>query len=264
MSGWISLNRKILKHDIFKFSKDYSRLEAWLWLLFRANFIDKDVCIGNEIYKLKRGQMNISQLKTRLLFGWSNTRLSNFLKLLKNTGSIDYETNSKMTIITILKYDTYQINQYQKNTKPITKTKQKHINNNINKDNKEIIIKLEEFEKFWSLYGKKVGKAKTETYWLRHIKHSDMIDIFNHTRLYNKREKQYRKDPYSYLYNQTWKDEIIANTEFDIKQFKLDATGYNYIGYCAKCNVSDFYKKEQLNGDSSCCSAKINSRRNNG
>ena len=43
----------------------------------------------------------------------------------------------------------------------------------------------------------------------------------------------------------------------DLSDFKLDSTGYNYIGYCDKCNVSGFYKKEQLNGDSSCCSAKI-------
>ena len=41
------------------------------------------------------------------------------------------------------------------------------------------------------------------------------------------------------------------------EDFKLDTTGYNYIGYCDRCNVSGFYKKEHLNGDSSCCSAKI-------
>ena len=138
MSGWISLNRKILKHDIFKFSKQYSRFEAWLWLLFKANYADNEVCIGNEIYKLKRGDMIVSQLKMRLLFGWSNTRLSNFLKLLEKTGSIRYKTTSKMTIITIVKYDTYQINQYQNNNKNKPIKKQKTINNNINKENKEI------------------------------------------------------------------------------------------------------------------------------
>ena len=49
----------------------------------------------------------------------------------------------------------------------------------------------------------------------------------------------------------------------NLSDYKLDATGYNYMGYCNKCNVSDFYKKEQLNGDSKCCNDKINPRRTN-
>ena len=42
-----------------------------------------------------------------------------------------------------------------------------------------------------------------------------------------------------------------------ITDFKLDATGYCYIGYCIKCNESDFYKEYDLKGDSRCCNDKI-------
>ena len=47
----------------------------------------------------------------------------------------------------------------------------------------------------------------------------------------------------------------------DLSEFRLDSTGYNYIGYCEKCNVSEFYKKESLSGDSRCCNAKIKPNR---
>ena len=42
-----------------------------------------------------------------------------------------------------------------------------------------------------------------------------------------------------------------------IAQFKLDGGGTNYVGYCAKCGVSDFYEGNTLMGDSRCCNAKL-------
>ena len=66
--GWISINRKLLNHDIFKFSKQFSRAEAWIWLLLRANYESARCCIGNQIYELKKGQMIVSQKKMCVLF----------------------------------------------------------------------------------------------------------------------------------------------------------------------------------------------------
>ena len=37
---------------------------------------------------------------------------------------------------------------------------------------------------------------------------------------------------------------------------KLDATVYNRIAYCSKCNVSDFYKYPATE-DSRCCGDKL-------
>ena len=39
--------------------------------------------------------------------------------------------------------------------------------------------------------------------------------------------------------------------------FKLDTTGNSYMGYCDKCNKSDFYDKYALWGDSRCCNSLI-------
>ena len=63
MKGWISLHRKIFDNPILTTSKRYSRLEAWIWLLSRANYTDGKCVIGSTLYKIKKGQMITSQLK---------------------------------------------------------------------------------------------------------------------------------------------------------------------------------------------------------
>ena len=46
--------------------------------------------------------------------------------------------------------------------------------------------------------------------------------------------------------------------------FKLDSTGNAYLGYCSKCNISDFYKEFAVWGDSRCCSAEIQPKKEYG
>ena len=76
-----------------------------------------------------------------------------------------------------------------------------------------------EFEKFWNYYDKKRKKKKCQTKWMQ-ISSADKNLIREHLPKYIKStpEKQYRKDPYTYLNNESWNDEIIsfANAE-DIK-----------------------------------------------
>lgn len=262
MSGWISLHRKILDNPILSFGRNFSRAEAWIWLLLRANYEERKVVIGSDIYRCKKGQLITSQLKLCKTFNWGNSRLKTFLKLLQKDKMINLQTNSKLTLITVLNYESYQTSNMQTNIKQISNKVQPRTNNNINNNNKENNIKIAEFEKWWNLYNKKVGKKEALQYWIKKINHSDFIDIFNHTRKYIvKNEKQYRKDPIRYFRRETWKDEIVDNIQNDITQFKLDTTGKFYIGYCDKCNESDFYTKEGIFQDSRCCNNTLNSKR---
>tara|TARA_Y100000310_G_scaffold331238_1_gene404435 strand:+ start:1210 stop:2016 length:807 start_codon:yes stop_codon:yes gene_type:complete len=48
-----------------------------------------------------------------------------------------------------------------------------------------------------------------------------------------------------------------SNKTNGVSKFKLDTTGNAYIAYCIKCSKSDFYGKEELNGDSKCHNAKL-------
>ena len=160
MSGWIKLHRKINKNPILKKNRTYSNFEAFIWLLMKANYDDAKVVIGSTIYKLKQGQMITSQKKLCKQFGWGNSRLNTFLKLLKNDSMIEVKSNKQLTMITLLNWDSYQDSKLQTNHKQITNKSQPNTNkkNIINKE-KDFVQKVLE-----------IGKDKYK---------QDMIDDFS-------------------------------------------------------------------------------------
>lgn len=69
------------------------------------------------------------------------------------------------------------------------------------------------FSDFWILYDKKVGeKNKLEKKWLK-LSDDDRTKIMQHIPKYklSQPEKQYRKNPETYLNNKAWNDEIISD-----------------------------------------------------
>ncbi len=70
-----------------------------------------------------------------------------------------------------------------------------------------------EFEMWWNLYDKKVGdKKKLMAKW-RKIPKREIGEIFKHTKRYVQAtpDKKYRKNPQTYLNNESWNDEIIES-----------------------------------------------------
>ena len=79
--------------------------------------------------------------------------------------------------------------------------------------------KQEVFDMWWNLYDKKRSKKKTFKYWSNNIKTDIISDVMKHTKDYVLgTEKQFRKDPHSYLLNECWKDEIILDPEVVAEQ----------------------------------------------
>ena len=165
-----------------------------------------------------------------------------------------------MTIITIVKYDTYQINQYQNNNKNKPIKKQKTTNNNINKDNKENKDKRE--QKFINKVSAE-GKKMTPIVDPKIIK--EFCDYWTESNMSGNKMKFEMQKTFDISrrlkkWIQNAKDWNLT-PKADLSEYKLDATGYCYIGYCDKCNESSFYKEYDLNKDSSCCNSKINPRK---
>ncbi|HCD9049185.1 TPA: DnaD domain-containing protein, partial [Staphylococcus aureus] len=152
MTGWISIDRSIQNHWLFKEKRTFSKFEAWIYLLMEANHSKAKVPIGNQIVTVERGQRLTSILTLSDLFNWSRFKVKTFLDLLESDGMLEVKTTSKYTLITIVNYDFYQSeqgrNQHQNDTKPTSKQHQSNINptskqhqtntnNNDNKDNNE-------------------------------------------------------------------------------------------------------------------------------
>ena len=171
-------------------------------------------------------------------------------------GPLNEKVNAHRSVINILnKYKLINKNQQLINSSSTVQDKDQYKDKDIDKDI---------FEKWWKIYDLKIGKPKAIHYWKKNVTSNLYSDIMQHTMEYVKGEKKYRKHHERYIRDKKWEDEVvIVEEQISLKDFKLDSTGYNYIAYCVKCNVSSFYKKEHLNGDSSCCSARIKPKKDN-
>jgi hypothetical protein len=95
----------------------------------------------------------------------------------------------------------------------------------LSKDKGEI-----EFDIFWDAYEKKVGKKdKLIKKWDK-LSEEQKIKILSHIELYKKAtpNKQYRKNPETYLNNESWNDEIIESKNNNInpkKEFEKNSGG---------------------------------------
>lgn len=142
--GWIKLHRSITEHWLWE-EKPFSKGQAWIDLLLQANHQDKKAVIGNDIIEVKRGSFVTSIRKLSERWGWSNTKIKNFLNLLQNDGMISYFSDAKKTVITIENYSLYQdlndTKTTQKRQSNDTETTQKHTNKNDKNDKNEKNIK---------------------------------------------------------------------------------------------------------------------------
>lgn len=142
--GWIRIHRKIQEHWLWQ-EKPFDKKSAWIDLLLMANHEDKTILLGNELIEVKRGSRVTSLRQLCDRWGWSNTKVKNFLNLLEKENMIAIKSDSKKTTITIVNYNDYQKwNDTENDTETTekrhendTKTTQEHTNNNDNNDNND-------------------------------------------------------------------------------------------------------------------------------
>ena len=82
------------------------------------------------------------------------------------------------------------------------------------------------FDEFWEAYGKKVGRAKSESLWAKMSK-SKRKDCMSYIPKYVKSrpDVQYRKNPETFLRNECWNDEIYiekTNSDYHVKNASSD------------------------------------------
>ena len=130
MIGWIKLHRSVQDHWIYQEKRKFSKYEAWLDLLMMASHKDNKFVLGNELYDLKRGEFISSIRKLGERWSWSNTKVTQFLDLLKKDEMIDFKKDTKKTLITIVNYGVYHDSDEEKKTviehENDTKATQKH------------------------------------------------------------------------------------------------------------------------------------------
>ncbi|MCI9883865.1 Replication protein O [Bacillus sp. FSL K6-2869] len=144
MIGWIKLHRSIQDHWIYQEKRKFSKYEAWLDLLMKASHKDNKFVLGNDLHELKKGELVTSIRKLGDHWSWSNTKVSQFLDLLKSDGMIDYKKDTKKTLITIVNYGVYHDSENEKKTqkeheKDTNRTQKHTIKNDKNVKNEKNI-----------------------------------------------------------------------------------------------------------------------------
>lgn len=139
VTGWIKVYRSILTHWLWD-KKPYNKIQAFLWILIKANHKPNKLMIGEELVECKRGEFITSQLKLSEEFGWNRERIRTFLNTLEKDHVIHQQTTNKYTKLTVCKYDTYQAHapteDQQTTNRPPTNQQQVDTNNN-DKERKE-------------------------------------------------------------------------------------------------------------------------------
>ncbi len=114
--GWISLHRGWRNNPIFR--GEFSRADAWVWLIESASWKPTRTRIKGETVELARGELTFSQRFLAEKWGWSKSRVDRFIAELRQESMI--ETRSKIgataghnagqgqCIITICNYAKYQ------------------------------------------------------------------------------------------------------------------------------------------------------------
>ncbi len=272
--GWIKLHRKLFNNPILTRSRIFSDLEAWIWLITHANHDDAQVLIGADVIQCKRGDLITSQKKLCMTFRWGNSKLRSFLKRLQKCQMICYKTTTKLTQITIIKYDTYQSNQIDNklivNRKQIeNKSKSNTNNNGKNVKNEKNVKKNNKntchlFDQFWSFYPKKVNKKRAAQLFEK-LKDENKEKCIEGAKAYkqhvkmNKIYDQYIMHPSTFINGENWEDFIHGSvTQLHPDMYRFDSTGMFVVGFCSKCGSCESYEKDSvIFDDSRCCKEQI-------
>ncbi len=108
MEGWIKLHRRLQDHWLWQEKRKFSKVEAWLDLLLRANHKENKILIGRNLVDVKSGQFITSTLKLAQAWGWGKTTVKQFLNLLESEKMITQNANAKYTLVTIENWGKYQ------------------------------------------------------------------------------------------------------------------------------------------------------------
>jgi len=142
--GWISLHRSIQDHWLWN-DKPFDKARAWIDILLTANHQGNKFLLGNELVEVERGSFITSELKLMEKWGWSKTKVRNFLELLEKDNMLFKKSDRKKTTLTIVNYSVYQeTGNHEKTTKePLedrkktTKEPIEDTNNNVNNENND-------------------------------------------------------------------------------------------------------------------------------
>lgn len=207
-----------------------SALQLAMWCLLKSSHKRRKQIIGTTPVELMPGQFIFGRKAAAKDLKTTEQKIRTSLNLLKNIDFLTINPTNKYSVITIVNWDTYQGTQPTTNQQPNqVLTSNQPAPNHKQECKKEIKKEKEtpvpdDFDTFWNLYAKKKDTAKCKAKW-KNISKKDKEAIFETLHLYLAAtpDKQYRKNPLTYLNGEIWKDDFTPESESEwVDVFKSD------------------------------------------
>lgn len=238
-NGWIKIHRKIMDNCIYK---DAHLLHLFIHCLLKANHKANKFLFNDKEMIIERGQFITGRLQLAEDLNVNSSLVYRKLKILENLKIVNIKSNNKFSLVTVLKYNTYQdlitTNEQQieqpANNQRTTNEQQANTNKKDKNDNKEKKIKIidsaniplvnlknniqnnteytteELFEYIWQEYPKRDGKKSSLRNFNATIKNeNDFLDLCKSVNNYLHTDtvrKGYIKNGSTFFNN--WKDFI--------------------------------------------------------
>lgn len=178
LEGYITLYRKIEEHWLWQ-DKPFTKGQAWIDLLFLANFADGVMLVKGALVEVKRGQVFRTHEFLRQRWGWGSIKkVRSFLTTLENEKMVTLKGTTQGTLITIENYTSYQLEGQAKVTSEAqAEGNQRAIRGQQNKKNKkekeekdvympdlsEFSIGVQQVIRDWLTYKEERNEAYKET-----------------------------------------------------------------------------------------------------
>lgn len=128
-TSYIKLFRKLLNSPIFENEK---ALKIWIWCLLKATYKERIQLVGQTEVKLKKGQFVFGRKKAAEELQMTESTIYKYIKLLEKLQMINVNSNNKFSVVTVEKWEDYQVEELKDNNKKTTKEQQSNTNNNVN------------------------------------------------------------------------------------------------------------------------------------
>lgn len=161
---WLKLYRKLLKSPIFENEK---ALKIWIWCLLKATHIEREQLVGQQIIHLEKGQFIFGREKASEELKMTESTVYKYIKLLEKLQMISINSNNKFSVVSIEKWEDYQDQKQQNNSKVTTKEQQSNTNKNVKNIYLYLLNKYRvENRSNFSEYMKKVRELKEDDKWI--------------------------------------------------------------------------------------------------
>ncbi len=207
--GWIKLHRQITEWEWYD---DANTFRLFMHLILNANHKEKQW----HGITIKSNQQVTSREKLAKSLRLSVQQIRTSLDHLKSTNEITIKTTNKYSLISINKWERYQITTNKSTNEQPTTNHQPTTNKNVkNEKNKKGSIS---FNRFWDVYPRKVAKQKALASWNKINPNSELLEIILGSIKSNIKSGQWNDlkfipHPTTWLNGARWEDEPLKKSQ---------------------------------------------------